>query len=188
MVVSCSIRRHRAGLQVQRALVGSTRDVTASKVSACDVSGRCGLPASGGGGGERLQSRGALGEGEASPMGGRGEAGAGGRAAAGESAGAPLNAPTPTGPARRSSSPDQLLFLDGEMNEDDELVVTQIDHGTGPNGLSNYLYPIYLPMDQEFKTKYVFSTKRKPKSLQENVYLFLEHPGGWMCFIYHFSV
>ncbi|XP_037088037.1 potassium voltage-gated channel subfamily KQT member 1-like [Pollicipes pollicipes] len=74
------------------------------------------------------------------------------------------------------------------MNEDDDLVVTQIDHGSGPNGLSNYLYPIYLPMDQEFKTKYVFSTKRKPKSLQENVYLFLEHPGGWMCFIYHFSV
>ena len=95
---------------------------------------------------------------------------------------------SPAGQGRRSPSPDQLLYLDGEMNEDDELVVTQIDHGTGPNGLSNYLYPIYLPMDQEFKTKYVFSTKRKPKSLQENVYLFLEHPGGWMCFIYHFSV
>ncbi|XP_043192966.1 potassium voltage-gated channel subfamily KQT member 1-like isoform X1 [Amphibalanus amphitrite] len=121
-------------------------------------------------------------------MGSRHEGCAGGGVGAAEPGPALLKATTPSGQSRRSPSPDQLLYLDGEMNEDDELVVTQIDHGTGPNGLSNYLYPIYLPMDQEFKTKYVFSTKRKPKSLQENVYLFLEHPGGWMCFIYHFSV
>lgn len=115
----------------------------------------------------------------------------------GSSAGLLASTPPPASEEGRSAtsrrsgaSPpgSQLLYLDTDMNEDDDLVVTRIDHGSGPNGLSNYLYPIYLPMDQEFKTKYVFSNKRKPKSLQENVYLFLEHPLGWLCFVYHFSV
>lgn len=48
-------------------------------------------------------------------------------------------------------------------------------------------YPIYLPIDQSFKAKYVFHQK-KGKTFQERLYVFLEHPGGWMCFVYHFAV
>lgn len=48
-------------------------------------------------------------------------------------------------------------------------------------------YPIFLPMDQAFKAKYVFSNK-KGKTCKEKIYLFLEHPCGWCCFFYHFVV
>ncbi|MPC80139.1 uncharacterized protein LOC123520137 [Portunus trituberculatus] len=48
-------------------------------------------------------------------------------------------------------------------------------------------YPIFLPMDQAFKAKYVF-TNKKGKTLKEKTYLFLEHPCGWCCFFYHFIV
>lgn len=48
-------------------------------------------------------------------------------------------------------------------------------------------YPIYLPIDQEFKAKYVFS-QRKGKTFKERLYVFLEHPCGWLCFVYHFTV
>lgn len=85
-------------------------------------------------------------------------------------------------------SQPSMLYLETSMNEDEDVMVTQIDHGSGPNGVNKYLYPIYLPMDQEFKSKYILSTKRKPRSLQERVYLFLEHPAGWVCFMYHFAV
>ena len=52
------------------------------------------------------------------------------------------------------------------------------------------LYPIYLPMDQEeFKSKYLFTTRKKRgKTVQEKTYHFLEHPYGWACFTYHFTV
>ncbi|KAK3927402.1 Potassium voltage-gated channel subfamily KQT member 1, partial [Frankliniella fusca] len=56
-----------------------------------------------------------------------------------------------------------------------------------PQGVPDPYYPIYLPIDQAFKAKYVFHHKRG-KSFQERVYVFLEHPGGWLCFFYHFSV
>ncbi|CAH2005159.1 unnamed protein product [Acanthoscelides obtectus] len=58
---------------------------------------------------------------------------------------------------------------------------------TTPRGVPDPYYPIYLPIDQAFKTKYVFHHK-KGKTCQERTYVFLEHPGGWLCFIYHFSV
>lgn len=48
-------------------------------------------------------------------------------------------------------------------------------------------YPIFLPMDQAFKAKYIFSNK-KGKTGKERTYLFLEHPCGWCCFLYHFIV
>jgi len=54
-------------------------------------------------------------------------------------------------------------------------------------GMPDPYYPIYLPIDQAFKAKYVFHHKRG-KTFQERLYVFLEHPGGWLCFIYHFSV
>ncbi|XP_025835043.1 potassium voltage-gated channel subfamily KQT member 1 [Agrilus planipennis] len=56
-----------------------------------------------------------------------------------------------------------------------------------PQGVPDPYYPIYLPIDQAFKTKYVFHHK-KGKTFQERTYVFLEHPGGWLCFIYHFTV
>jgi len=54
-------------------------------------------------------------------------------------------------------------------------------------GLPDPYYPIYLPIDQAFKAKYVFHHKRG-KTFQERLYVFLEHPGGWLCFVYHFAV
>lgn len=54
-------------------------------------------------------------------------------------------------------------------------------------GVPDPYYPIYLPIDQAFKAKYVFHHK-KGKTFQERLYVFLEHPGGWLCFVYHFAV
>ncbi|XP_046815525.1 potassium voltage-gated channel subfamily KQT member 1 isoform X1 [Vespa crabro] len=54
-------------------------------------------------------------------------------------------------------------------------------------GVPDPYYPIYLPIDQAFKAKYVFHHK-KGKTFQERLYVFLEHPGGWLCFVYHFTV
>ncbi len=53
-------------------------------------------------------------------------------------------------------------------------------------------YPIFLPIDRNYEAKYLFHyrhlKKRRGKSLQERVYVFLEHPIGWGCFVYHMSV
>ncbi|ETN65049.1 hypothetical protein AND_003191 [Anopheles darlingi] len=54
-------------------------------------------------------------------------------------------------------------------------------------GVPNPYYPIALPIDQAFKAKYVFH-HRRGKTVQERFYVFLEHPIGWLCFVYHFSV
>lgn len=54
-------------------------------------------------------------------------------------------------------------------------------------GVPDPYYPIALPIDQAFKAKYVFH-HRRGKTFQERMYVFLEHPGGWLCFIYHFTV
>lgn len=54
-------------------------------------------------------------------------------------------------------------------------------------GVPDPYYPIALPIDQAFKAKYVFH-HRRGKTFQERLYVFLEHPGGWLCFIYHFTV
>lgn len=60
--------------------------------------------------------------------------------------------------------------------------------GTGAGtGIPDPYYPIALPIDTAFKAKYVFH-HRRGKTFQERMYVFLEHPGGWLCFIYHFSV
>ncbi|XP_055384258.1 potassium voltage-gated channel subfamily KQT member 1-like isoform X2 [Condylostylus longicornis] len=58
---------------------------------------------------------------------------------------------------------------------------------TAPTGIPDPYYPIALPIDQAFKAKYVFH-HRRGKTFQEKCYVFLEHPGGWCCFMYHFSV
>ena len=58
-------------------------------------------------------------------------------------------------------------------------------------GVPSPYYPIYLPIDQDFKAKYMWHHRnlaKKGKTWQERVYVFLEHPGGWICFVYHMSV
>ena len=89
---------------------------------------------------------------------------------------------------------------DGDDDDDDDEVVEGVQNvsgtggkrgaghaGRGPPGVPDPYYPIYLPIDQAFKAKYVFHHK-KGKTFQERVYVFLEHPGGWLCFVYHFTV
>lgn len=58
---------------------------------------------------------------------------------------------------------------------------------TAKIGVPDPYYPIALPIDQAFKAKYVFH-HRRGKTVQERFYVFLEHPVGWLCFVYHFSV
>lgn len=75
---------------------------------------------------------------------------------------------------------------------DDAAIVEVVTTGgdakpPAPPGVPDPYYPIYLPIDQAFKAKYVFH-QRKGKTFQEKVYVFLEHPCGWICFIYHFAV
>lgn len=70
----------------------------------------------------------------------------------------------------------------GEEDEND----TEADVTVG-TGVPDPYYPIELPIDQAFKAKYVFHCRRG-KTFQEKLYVFLEHPGGWICFIYHSSM
>ncbi|KAH0558119.1 hypothetical protein KQX54_014510 [Cotesia glomerata] len=72
----------------------------------------------------------------------------------------------------------------GEDEEEEEEEETPIPVQAG---VPDPYYPIYLPIDQAFKAKYVFHHK-KGKTFQERLYVFLEHPGGWICFVYHFTV
>ncbi|KAL1450053.1 hypothetical protein WDU94_002511 [Cyamophila willieti] len=77
-----------------------------------------------------------------------------------------------------------------ENDEDDPLDTTASappNKDAKPLGVPDPYYPIYLPIDQAFKAKYVFHSRRG-RSFQERVYVFLEHPCGWICFIYHFAV
>uniref|UniRef100_A0A182K4J3 Uncharacterized protein n=1 Tax=Anopheles christyi TaxID=43041 RepID=A0A182K4J3_9DIPT len=84
---------------------------------------------------------------------------------------------------------------DVDMEEDVNELTTGVASGEagggaagGKNlGVPNPYYPIALPIDQAFKAKYVFH-HRRGKTVQERFYVFLEHPGGWICFVYHFSV
>lgn len=84
---------------------------------------------------------------------------------------------------------------DTEQKKDEELTSDPIvigggagsGGGGGGGGVPDPYYPIALPIDQAFKAKYVFH-HRRGKTFQERMYVFLEHPGGWLCFIYHFTV
>ncbi|KAK0072473.1 hypothetical protein PV325_011323, partial [Microctonus aethiopoides] len=86
---------------------------------------------------------------------------------------------------RRKKNKEEIIgghIEDGEVEEGE--VETQLP---AQAGVPDPYYPIYLPIDQAFKAKYIFHHK-KGKTFQERLYVFLEHPGGWICFIYHFSV
>lgn len=73
-----------------------------------------------------------------------------------------------------------------ELQCEDETVVNENCSGQ-PGGVPDPYYPIALPIDTAFKSKYVFH-HRRGKTFQERCYIFLEHPVGWLCFIYHFAV
>lgn len=81
---------------------------------------------------------------------------------------------------RRKKSKDDIIDSDMNAAEVEPPSLNQA-------GVPDPYYPIYLPIDQAFKAKYVFHHK-KGKTFQERLYVFLEHPGGWICFIYHFTV
>ncbi|XP_076299296.1 KCNQ potassium channel isoform X2 [Lasioglossum baleicum] len=81
---------------------------------------------------------------------------------------------------RRKKSKDDII--DSEMNPA-EIEPASLNQA----GVPDPYYPIYLPIDQAFKAKYLFHHK-KGKTFQERLYVFLEHPGGWICFVYHFTV
>ncbi|XP_070169236.1 potassium voltage-gated channel subfamily KQT member 1-like isoform X5 [Polyergus mexicanus] len=76
-----------------------------------------------------------------------------------------------------------------DIIENDVVGGEEQEEPPSPNqtGMPDSYYPIFLPIDQAFKAKYVFHHKRG-KTFQERLYVFLEHPGGWLCFIYHFTV
>jgi hypothetical protein len=78
--------------------------------------------------------------------------------------------------------------------DDDDITGVDGDDVTDPTatstavvGIPDPYYPIALPIDQAFKAKYVFH-HRRGKTFQERLYVFLEHPVGWICFVYHFTV
>lgn len=84
---------------------------------------------------------------------------------------------------RRKKSKDDIINNDVTGAEEEEEEPPSPDQA----GVPDPYYPIYLPIDQAFKAKYVFHHK-KGKTFQERLYVFLEHPGGWLCFVYHFAV
>lgn len=93
--------------------------------------------------------------------------------------------PTPLKRKQRfgRSHKNDVVQQEDVVDEEDDVVQPEDE----PRGVPDPYYPIYLPIDQAFKAKYVFHHK-KGKTCQERTYVFLEHPGGWLCFIYHFTV
>ncbi|XP_043268980.1 potassium voltage-gated channel subfamily KQT member 1-like isoform X4 [Venturia canescens] len=83
---------------------------------------------------------------------------------------------------RKKNQSDINNDVNDEEEEDEEEPPSP-----NPTGVPDPYYPIYLPIDQAFKAKYVFHHK-KGKTFQERLYVFLEHPGGWLCFVYHCTV
>lgn len=81
-------------------------------------------------------------------------------------------------------SADDDVIGDEDNDDVDESANKPAGAGTG---VPDPYYPIALPIDQAFKAKYIFH-HRRGKTFQERLYVFLEHPGGWLCFIYHFTV
>ncbi|XP_050437590.1 potassium voltage-gated channel subfamily KQT member 1 isoform X1 [Adelges cooleyi] len=94
-------------------------------------------------------------------------------------------------PMKKRRKPDFADPPTPSSDADDPAIVEVVTAGdakpAAPPGVPDPYYPIYLPIDQAFKAKYVFH-QRKGKTFQERVYVFLEHPCGWICFIYHFAV
>lgn len=89
----------------------------------------------------------------------------------------------------RGRSKSRADILDGvtTSNPEDAEEVMDVIPQVSTAGVPDPYYPIALPIDQAFKAKYIFH-HRRGKTFQERMYVFLEHPCGWLCFVYHFTV
>ena len=76
-----------------------------------------------------------------------------------------------------------------EGEEDDEYSVKL---SMEPKSAKEWYQPLCLPMDRAFESKYLYQYLAKNSSRRvtpkEKVYMFLEHPSGWMGFLYHMVV
>ena len=99
-----------------------------------------------------------------------------------------LTNPTVKNPLRRlaSKSSIKMLFASEQVETKDTAGPVSV----APPGVTAPYYPIFLPIDQDFKAKYIWHHRmaKRGKSMKEKTYAFLEHPGGWLCFAYHISV
>ena len=81
---------------------------------------------------------------------------------------------------------ETTIVMSADEDEEEEEICSNEQEEEEDN-----FYPIFLPIDKNFEAKYLFhyrSMKKRGRSIQERVYVFLEHPVGWGCFIYHMSV
>ena len=87
-------------------------------------------------------------------------------------------------PLLRLASKSSIKLLFGSEMEKKEVVVSSGAGVTAP------YYPIFLPIDQDFKAKYIWHHRmaKRGRGVKERTYSFLEHPVGWIGFVYHFSV
>ena len=81
---------------------------------------------------------------------------------------------------------------DNSTRENSEDLDLDLDNNqTGLDPGMPLQYPIFLPMDRDYEAKYLFhyrQMRKRGKTLQDRVYVFLEHPIGWACFLYHIGV
>ena len=94
-----------------------------------------------------------------------------------------------TNPLIRLASRTSIKLLCGATGSKEEKEGGGSLGGSG-SGVTAPYYPIFLPIDQDFKAKYMWHHRmaKRGRSLKEKTYSFLEHPVGWFCFFYHMSV
>ena len=94
-----------------------------------------------------------------------------------------------TNPLIRLASRTSIKLLCGATVSKEEKEGAGSLGGSG-SGVTAPYYPIFLPIDQDFKAKYMWHHRmaKRGRSLKERTYSFLEHPVGWFCFFYHMSV
>lgn len=88
-------------------------------------------------------------------------------------------------PLRRLASKTSIKMMFKQASEEKKDPVV-----SGGPGVTAPYYPIFLPIDQDFKAKYMWHHQmaKRGRSFKERTYSFLEHPVGWLCFVYHMSV
>ena len=101
-----------------------------------------------------------------------------------------LDNPAVKNPLRRLASKSSIKMLFASSSEQVENKETTGPASLPGPGVTAPYYPIFLPIDQDFKAKYIWHHRmaKRGKSMKEKTYAFLEHPGGWLCFAYHISV
>ena len=93
-------------------------------------------------------------------------------------------------PLRRLASKSSIKMLFATSSDGVETKDLAGPGSSVATGVTAPYYPIFLPIDQDFKAKYIWHHRmaKRGKSMKERTYAFLEHPGGWLCFAYHISV